>query len=117
MKRDLILILSVFVLFACGAKEEKSEKKSYNFTTNGCSTGEHSYSSAEELCKALQDEKVNNGCSYEMRKKMFQENCSGEFTPTKLEPNLDNNSTSDIPPDIMDDNVVVEKPAFSDGQE
>ena len=79
MKKIYGLMLVSFNLVACGSVDLKDY--SYDYTVNGCATGNHHFSSVEELCKGLQDDKLNNDCAYGFREQKFkQSGCSGEFT-------------------------------------
>lgn len=58
-----------------------SEKYSYRFEENGCDTEVKNFTTLEELCVGLQDEKQNNFCSPESREKKFKEVCTGTYKP------------------------------------
>ena len=50
---------------------------SYNLTENGCSTGNHSFNSQDELCNGLRDDSLNNNCAQNLRYQKFQTDCPG----------------------------------------
>ena len=80
MKLLSCLLISISFI-ACGGDsnvENKSEKYSYNFTTNGCSTGAQSFSSLGAYCNALTDDRLNNFCASESRCRTFKQNCREE---------------------------------------
>ncbi|MBI1860444.1 MAG: hypothetical protein HYR96_05965 [Deltaproteobacteria bacterium] len=52
----------------------------YEYEYNACNTGEHTFSSLDELCSALQSDSVNNDCALSLRKEGFKAwSCSGSF--------------------------------------
>lgn len=77
------LLFNFFVIGGCfGACESSTTTQdlSYSFTFNGCETGEHSFSSLQELCEGLQDEDLNNSCARSLREEYFEsQNCTGDF--------------------------------------
>lgn len=78
--------ITIALLFACGIKEEAkkestSDSLAYRYDINGCDTGSHSFGSKEELCKGLENQKLNNSCATDMRAQTFKRlGCPGEFT-------------------------------------
>ena len=50
-------------------------KYSYQFSDNGCDTGEHVFSSKADFCAALTDEALNQGCAPALRLQHFQQAC------------------------------------------
>jgi hypothetical protein len=53
---------------------------SYQYTVNGCDTGQHSFGSLEAMCHGLQDNGLNNGCALSDRQSYFSsKGCSGTF--------------------------------------
>ena len=61
MSKSIRVLFFVLLLAGCG--DNKSEDFSYNYTVNGCSTGEQSFGSKEALCNGLADDERNNGCA------------------------------------------------------
>lgn len=57
-------------------------KESYQFVENGCDTSKHDFSSSDaddvnkQLCNALQDDDLNNGCAADMRQQLYEQKCS-----------------------------------------
>jgi hypothetical protein len=91
MNKLAIIALTLSVFSACAAKktvakeESHSEiKESYQYGEANCSTGKHEFAGADkdkvrdELCEALQDSKLNNGCAEQLRLDAFQQKCSGK---------------------------------------
>lgn len=85
MKTRLLLLGALLGLGAAvsGCAEEKAESKTYKyeFTFNNCPTGSHSFSSLSDMCQALQNETLNQGCAQDMRRQYFEQQCPGTFTP------------------------------------
>jgi hypothetical protein len=80
MKMSLILALGLSLTsVACSIKSEKKKKTesySYDFTSNGCATGRHTFSSVPALCAGLADDARNKGCAGLLRYQMAkQHNC------------------------------------------
>ena len=76
MKKFAMGLLFVAVaLLGCG-----EDKFTYSYEVNGCKTGEHSFKTKEEYCKALQDNALNNNCALSTRQSTFKNECSGTFT-------------------------------------
>ena len=70
----------VALTYGCGfslGKESNSsaEKWSYQFTENGCDTGQHEYNKKEDYCLALRDEGANRGCAPSMRGEASKKDC------------------------------------------
>jgi hypothetical protein len=60
--------------------ESKSETYRYEYESNGCNTGSHSFSNLGELCDALQSRATNRGCALSLRQDGFKDwNCPGTF--------------------------------------
>lgn len=84
MKLQLVLtiVISMFLGIACSSKSE-DHSDSYNFTVNGCETKEHKFSGSSEddvrnqLCAALKNEELNNGCAVSLRYEAFKQKCPG----------------------------------------
>lgn len=64
---------------SCGKDGETvSSSLSYEFESNGCNTGKHTFSSESELCTALQNDRLNRGCAAGLRAQHFRERkCPG----------------------------------------
>lgn len=56
----------------------KTETFGYRYSMNGCDTLPRLALSRAQLCKNLQVNSSNNGCSLERRKMMFEESCPGQ---------------------------------------
>ena len=75
------LVFLAFIFSGCMStnKTLKSEKKkesySYDYTENGCNTGNHAFSELVQYCKALQDDNLNNGCASSMRQRAYTNEC------------------------------------------
>lgn len=54
----------------------QSESYKYDFTCNGCKTGEQVFDSRSGLCTALLDESRNNGCCRREREDQYQNQCN-----------------------------------------
>lgn len=84
----MAVALATLAVVACEKKESSKSKSqtrienfSYQFEYNGCDTKKHEFSSLNELCSALQDDGLNEGCARNLREDYFKDNCSGTFTP------------------------------------
>jgi hypothetical protein len=76
MNRLFIILTSSLLINACGSKESKDEKYTYQFSENGCDTGKQSFSSKLDYCNALKNDSLNNGCAAFTRAKTYQSaNC------------------------------------------
>jgi hypothetical protein len=82
MKRFYLLALSTLALSSCGKEESKVEQFKYNLTENGCSTGDQSASSKEEMCNLLKSRSANNGCAFSLRKQKFEQEGCGTWSNT-----------------------------------
>jgi hypothetical protein len=71
----LIAIAILFITSVSCSKSKKSEDLSYDFEYNGCKTGKHSFASKAAMCDALQDDFLNKGCAYDMRKDFYEQKC------------------------------------------
>ena len=76
------LMLAAFALASCNksltdtlVKNYNVQKYSYQFTENGCTTGEKSFSSLSEMCTNLKSDSNNNFCAYGLRKSKFESDC------------------------------------------
>lgn len=56
-------LLSTALLAGCGHHEDLK----YDFTENGCDTGEHKADSKDQYCSMLKDDSLNNGCAADLR--------------------------------------------------
>lgn len=75
MKFFGIALFTLVVLSACGKKEDFK----YQYTVNGCDTGEHKAESKEEFCSLLKNDEINNYCAYNVRKENFQTQGCGNW--------------------------------------
>lgn len=74
-----LLALAVsFTAFSCGS----SDKKTYKFEVNGCSTEQHSFDSDQTYCEGLRSDSLNHGCAEELRKEAYQRDCNLVWQPT-----------------------------------
>lgn len=89
--KGLSSVLSAFALTAlaaCGGEggpgiSLNSESFSYDYTENGCKTGEQKFDSLEALCAGLKDDQLNHGCAPSIRAEKFKASgCLGSFDPT-----------------------------------
>ena len=53
---------------------------SYNYTENGCSTGEHTFYANDQLCDGLKNDSLNNYCALSLRHSRYQTDCAGRGT-------------------------------------
>lgn len=75
----MTLLCSACDLSAVGiGKSKKKEQYKYNLTYNGCSTGEHKFSSKDAMCDALQNNSLNNNCARDLREQHFRGECPGK---------------------------------------
>jgi major membrane immunogen (membrane-anchored lipoprotein) len=81
-----ILLLSVFLLTACGHSDDPSNGDSgssssykYQLVENNCDTGEHTADSLSKECTMLKDDGLNKGCAYDLRKEKFQSDGCGNW--------------------------------------
>lgn len=86
MKKTYFLSIFVagLILQSCVANLGKdvkvgaeSQNYSYNLSENGCSTGDHSFSSLDSMCDGLKDDSLNNQCAYNLRRMKFESECPG----------------------------------------
>ena len=86
MKKILLLFIICFFYLGCDAinKAAKTNEQtlSYNLTVSGCSTGSHAFSTLADYCAGLQNNSLNNFCAVNSRADLFNQNCSGIFTPS-----------------------------------
>ncbi len=82
----LILILSCFSFYFAGCTApvstdglltSKSNNLTYTLSENGCSTGEHTFYSEEQMCNGLKNDSLNNNCAYNLRRLKFKSDCPG----------------------------------------
>lgn len=63
-------------------KPEPSSPLSYpSLPGQGCTTGEHSFSTLEEMCQGLQSDSLNHYCAEDYRRRLFEKMCPGGFQP------------------------------------
>jgi hypothetical protein len=88
MKWVVSAVIIGLAVMGC-SKSEKKESISYDFTENGCPTGNKTFSSVAEMCKGLQDDELNNHCAEASREAHFKQNCSGSFRTESPNPRED----------------------------
>ena len=85
MKKNLLLLAAIAI--SCSACElaliglldkKKKDEYKYNLSYNGCSTGEHKFSSKDAMCDALQNNSLNNYCARDLREQHFRGQCPGK---------------------------------------
>jgi hypothetical protein len=83
-----LALLALAFLASCG-KDSSNEidesvskvKMRYQFIVNGCDTGEHQFEGSDpawvlqQLCSALQDDRLNRHCAYSTRSKYYASRC------------------------------------------
>jgi hypothetical protein len=78
-KRMITFTLGALLLGTSGcAIKAEDNKITYSMTEGTCSTGEHSFSSTDEMCNGLKDNALNNGCAYTSRRQRFESDCAGK---------------------------------------
>jgi hypothetical protein len=77
------LIASAGFLTACQPASNNAKKLSYQYNSNSCDTGAHSFNSLAEYCTGLIDEELNNGCAFDMRLNEFQNICEAPTPSSK----------------------------------
>jgi major membrane immunogen (membrane-anchored lipoprotein) len=87
MKIKIIFVITLALIqTACGGSKSdsaiQSDEYAYNYTENGCSTGDRSASSKEEFCKKLADNNQNRNdkgqvCAYSIRERQLRQECPG----------------------------------------
>ena len=70
-----VALFSVLLFSSCGKKEDFK----YQYSVNGCDTGEHEAESKEEFCALIKNDAANNYCAYSVRKENFQSNSCGTW--------------------------------------
>lgn len=73
--KSAFLIMAIVGLVACSGH-------SYEYSVNGCSTGNQSFDSKEELCQGLRSTSRNKGCALSERQDRFNNECGGSFSST-----------------------------------
>jgi hypothetical protein len=66
-----ILLTLTSILSGCSSSDYK-----YDYTVNGCDTGEHSFGNKSDYCSGLQNDTLNNGCAASTRQQTYQSECS-----------------------------------------
>ena len=74
MKNILLVMSLVFTLVAC-SNSSSDESYSYEYTLNGCPTGQQTFSSLKDMCAGLADDERNNFCADTLRCQRFQSDC------------------------------------------
>lgn len=59
------------------SSQSANSKLTYNFSDNGCQTGEHTFFSEQQMCDGLKNEVLNNYCASRLRQVKFQADCQG----------------------------------------
>ncbi len=73
----------VTLLVAAGCGSSGKVSYNYQFTSNGCDTGKHVFTSLAAMCTALQSDATNSSCALTNRQDFFaSENCPGTFLET-----------------------------------
>ncbi len=57
--------------------QSANSKLTYNFSENGCQTGEHTFYSEQQMCDGLKSDVLNNYCALRLRQIKFQADCQG----------------------------------------
>ncbi len=86
MFRILLFISATVVLNACSlsntvdslTKTQSANNLTYSFSDGGCSTGEHTFYSKEQLCDGLKNDALNNFCALSLRQSKFRTDCQGQ---------------------------------------
>ena len=86
MIRFSSLICFIFSVSACSlsntvdslTKAQSTNNLTYSFTDGGCSTGEHTFYSNEQLCQGLKNDALNNYCAVSLRQSKFRTDCPGQ---------------------------------------
>lgn len=79
-------VLTVFVglvgVVSCGISHSSNDSSgsdksslSYQYSYNGCETGEHTFGSEKELCDGLVNESLNKGCATQIRYPEYKRRC------------------------------------------
>lgn len=87
------------------------ETYSYTLEANGCSTETQTFSTLAEMCKALQNNTLNNNCALELREDFFAKNCgSSEFVAFDEEKGGDkgNNNISIEKKKLKNGDIIVD---------
>jgi hypothetical protein len=77
MRFYVIAVFFAFSAMGCGS----SDSKKYQFSFNGCDTGEHAFDSTEAYCAGLKSNSLNNGCAEALRKDAYERDCGQTFFP------------------------------------
>jgi hypothetical protein len=82
---QLVAVLVAGMLAGCevgvgvGSEDgNSSTERKYNFTYNGCSTGDQVFDSTQAYCDGLRDQARNKGCAVQTRKEAFERDCAGQ---------------------------------------
>lgn len=80
MRVSYSVFLFLFVVLAgCGKEEEVSSTFQYQYTLNGCDTGQHKAESKEEHCQQLKNHSLNKFCASSLRKEAFESKGCGQW--------------------------------------
>lgn len=83
MKYILFILFFSMIVFQSKAAPGAVSAFKYWFIIDKCSTGKHKFNTKIEMCEALQNDKLNNGCSLVLRQDEFKKiNCEGAFKAT-----------------------------------
>lgn len=80
MKALYFMILAGLpLLVSCGKEEETVSTFQYQYTLNGCDTGQHKADSKEQHCQQLKDDSLNRFCAASLRKEAFESKGCGNW--------------------------------------
>ncbi len=86
----LILLTSALALLsACDSSSSPSKDNhtlSYEFESNGCNTGSHTFNSLAAYCDGLRNDELNKGCAYDLRANAYANRCEQQQGETKPRP-------------------------------
>jgi hypothetical protein len=102
MKKIIIPLLCSLYFFGCskdsGSSSNKTESYTYSLTENGCETKTHTFRYKTDLCRALQDDALNNNCAATLREQRFNSECPGQaFKPKPPAPQPSPSPTTSPP--------------------
>lgn len=85
MRLSVFFLFWVCLLAACGdgsgSGSGVNANLTYDFESNGCKTGSHTFNSEAAYCLGLQEDGRNKGCALFLRQREFQDRgCPGTFT-------------------------------------
>ncbi len=89
------LTLATLATLGAGCGDEAAESFSYDFSTDSCTTGSHTFTSKTAYCDGLLSDKLNNGCAYTLRRASYSGNCGGDFDAAWARINRSESTESD----------------------